>query len=197
MGASSNFGNMFSVLGASLFLPFLPMLPLQLLANNLLYDISQTAIPTDNVDKEYIEKPRKWQINDIRRFMFFIGPISSIFDYVTFAVMIVVFHAWTNNPSLFQTGWFVESLLTQTLIVHVIRSRKIPFFQTWASKALILTTSSIMLIGIYLPFSPLSPYLGFVHLPILFWPILFVILLSYIGLTQAVKAWYINKFGYN
>jgi len=197
MGASSNFGNMFSVLGASIFLPFLPMLPLQLLTNNLLYDISQTAIPTDNVDKEYLEKPRKWQINDIRRFMFFIGPISSIFDYITFGVLIFIFHVWVHNASLFQTGWFVESLLTQTLIVHVIRSRKIPFLQTWASKPLLFTTTIIMLIGAYLPFSPIGPYLGFVHLPMLFWPILFVILLGYIGLTQSVKVWYIKKFGYN
>ncbi|MDE2590401.1 MAG: HAD-IC family P-type ATPase, partial [Patescibacteria group bacterium] len=126
MGASSNFGNMFSVLGASLFLPFLPMAPLQVIANNLLYDLSQTAIPTDTVDPEYIEKPRKWDIADIRRFMFFFGPTSSVFDYVTFGVMIFVFHAWLNNVKLFQTAWFVESLLTQTLIVHVIRSRKIP-----------------------------------------------------------------------
>jgi len=196
MGASSNFGNIFSVMGASLFLPFLPMLPLQLLTNNLLYDISQTAIPTDNVDKEYIEKPRKWQVGDIRRFMLFIGPISSIFDYVTFGVMIFIFHA-LNNPALFQTGWFIESLLTQTLIVHVIRSKKIPFVQTWASKPLILTTLIIMAIGIVLPFSPIGKILHFVAPPINYWPILALILLSYIGLTQVVKTWYIRKFGYN
>lgn len=196
MGASSNFGNMFSVLGASIFLPFLPMLPLQLLTNNLLYDISQAAIPTDRVDKEYIEKPRKWQVGDIRRFMIFIGPISSIFDYTTFAVMIFVFHA-INNPPLFQTGWFVESLLTQTLIVHVIRSRKIPFIQTWASKSLIATTVTIMAIGIYLPFSPIGGLLGFVKLPYLFWPLLSITLISYVILTQIVKTIYIKKFGYN
>lgn len=197
MGASSNFGNMFSVLGASLFLPFLPMSPLQIIANNLLYDISQTAIPTDVVDPEYIEKPRKWDIVDIRRFMFFFGPTSSIFDYVTFGVMIFIFHAWTNNFKLFQTGWFVESLLTQTLIVHVIRSKKIPFVQTWSSNALLVTTIIVMAIGVYLPFSPLAPALDFIKLPPWYWPILEFILLSYVGLTQLVKVWYTKKFGYN
>ena len=125
MGASSNFGNMFSVLGASIFLPFLPMAPIQVLTNNLLYDFSQTAIPTDNVDEEYLLTPRRWDIGNIMRFMIFIGPISSIFDYVTYFTMIYVFDAW-NDPALFQTGWFVESLLTQTLIIHIIRTAKIP-----------------------------------------------------------------------
>ena len=197
MGASSNFGNMFSVLGASLFLPFLPMAPLQIITNNLLYDISQTAIPTDTVDPEYLEKPRKWDIVDIRRFMFFFGPTSSIFDYVTFGVMIFVFHAWTNNIRLFQTGWFVESILTQTLIVHVIRSKKIPFFQTWSSNALFMTTTIIMAVGIYLPFSPFANSLDFVKLPGQYWLLLELILLSYVGLTQLVKMWYAKKFGYN
>jgi len=197
MGASSNFGNMFSVLGASLFLPFLPMAPLQIITNNLLYDISQTAIPTDAVDPEYLEKPRKWDIVDIRRFMFFFGPTSSIFDYVTYGVMIFIFHTWTNNVKLFQTGWFVESILTQTLIVHVIRSRKIPFIQTWSSGALFWTTMVIMAIGIYLPFSPFARSLDFVKLPGQYWILLELILLSYVGLTQLVKVWYSRKFGYN
>lgn len=196
MGASSNFGNMFSVVGASIFLPFLPMTPLQLLTNNLLYDLSQAAIPTDNVEKEFIEKPRKWQVGDIRRFMLFIGPVSSIFDYVTFGILIFVFHALVN-PSLFQTGWFVESILTQTLIVHVIRSSKIPFLQTWASKPLLATTITIMAISIYLPFSPIGKNLGFVKLPILFWPLLILILLSYVVLTQIIKTIYIKKFRLN
>ena len=126
MGSSSNFGNMFSVLGASMFLPFLPMLPIQVLTNNLLYDFSQTAIPTDNVDDDYLAVPRKWDIGNIFKFMIFIGPISSIFDYATFFTMLYVFDSW-NNPPLFQTGWFVESLLTQTLIIHIIRTVKIPF----------------------------------------------------------------------
>ena len=135
MGASSNFGNMFSVLGASLFLPFLPMAPIQVLTNNLLYDFSQTAIPTDNVDDEYIAAPRRWDISNVFKFMVFIGPISSIFDYVTFGMLLYIFGAWTN-PALFQTGWFVESLLTQTLIIHIIRTAKIPFIESRASAAL-------------------------------------------------------------
>ena len=139
MGASSNFGTMFSVLGASLFLPFLPMLPIQVLTNNMLYDFSQTAIPTDNVDEEYLAVPRKWDIGNIFKFMVFIGPISSIFDYATFFTMLYVFNCWTN-PTLFQTGWFVESLLTQTLIIHIIRTAKIPFLQSRASPALITTS---------------------------------------------------------
>jgi Mg2+-importing ATPase len=132
MGASSNFGNMFSVLGASAFLPFLPMAPVQILLNNLLYDFSQTAVATDEVDKEYMQKPRRWDIGNIGRFMLFIGPVSSLFDYATYFTMLYVFNAW-DNPSLFQTGWFVESLLSQTLIVYVIRTGKIPFIQSRAS----------------------------------------------------------------
>jgi Mg2+-importing ATPase len=195
MGASSNFGNMFSVLGASLFLPFLPMSAIQILTNNLLYDISQFGIPTDNVDEEYLVKPRKWNMEDIKRFMIFIGPISSIFDYSTFFVMLFIFGAW-KNPHLFQTGWFVESLLTQTLIVHVIRSRKIPFLQTMASLPMLITTFSIMIVGALLTFSPLATTLGFVKLPYLYWPILLLILISYVSLTQFVKTWFSNKFGY-
>lgn len=196
MGASSNFGNMFSVIGASIFVPFLPMTPSQILVNNLLYDLSQTAIPLDNVDPEYIEKPRKWQIKDIGRFMIFIGPISSIFDYTTYFIMLFVFHAW-NNPSLFQTGWFIESLASQTLIVHIIRSKKMPFFQTWASLPLLATTFSIVAIGIAITFSPFAHYFSFVKLPVFYWPLLGLMLLSYIILTQLVKMWYIKKFGYN
>lgn len=196
MGASSNFGNMFSVLGASIFLPFLPMTPIQLITNNLLYDLSQTAIPTDTVDAEYIEKPRKWQIKDIARFMVFIGPMSSIFDYTTFFMMLYVFNAW-KQPALFQTGWFVESLLTQTLIVHVIRSRKIPFIQTWSSRPLLLMTATIMLAGILLTVSPVASMLGFVQLPLLYWPLLIVTLVTYLTVTQLMKMWYIKKYGYN
>ena len=138
MAASSNFGNMFSVVGASAFLPFLPMLPIQVLTNNLLYDFSQTTIPTDDVDADWLTKPRKWTIGEIQRFILFIGPISSIFDYMTFFIMLYVFNAW-NNPALFHTGWFVESLFTQTLIIHVIRTNKIPFIQSRASWPLIFT----------------------------------------------------------
>ena len=196
MGASSNFGNMFSVLGASVFLPFLPMKPIQILANSLLYDTSQLAIPFDNVDKDYIQKPRKWKIDDIRRFIIYIGPVSSIFDYVTYFVMLFVFNSW-NNPSLFQTGWFIESLLTQTLIIHVIRSKGLPFIQSRAHPLLTLTTILISFTGIFLVNSPFAPLFGFTTLPLLYWPILAGILISYILLTQLVKIYYIKKFGWN
>ena len=156
MGASSNFGNMFSVLGASVFLPFLPMEPKQILTNNLLYDFSQTTIPTDNVDAEYLAVPRRWDIGNIAKFVLFIGPISSIFDYLTYAMMLFVFDAWTN-ASLFQTGWFVESLITQTLIIHVIRTARIPFIESRASAALITTRIFICIVGITLPFAWAAP----------------------------------------
>jgi Mg2+-importing ATPase len=194
MGASSNFGNMFSVLGASLWLPFLPMLPLQILTNNLLYDFSQVAIPTDEVDPEQIAKPRPWTMGEISRFIIFIGPISSIFDYTTYFMMFYLFKCKDMaGASLFQTGWFVESLLTQTLIIHVIRTNKIPFIQSRASWPLILTTATVMAIGMYLPFSPIAKYLGFTPLPGLFWPLLLLTLLCYIVLTQVIKVWLIRK----
>jgi len=193
MAASSNFGNMLSVVGASLFLPFLPMLPTQILINNLLYDLSQISIPTDDVDEEYLIKPREWKIDDIKRFILFIGPISSIFDYVTFFVMIYVFKSWTN-PSLFHTGWFVESLVTQTLIIHVIRTNRIPFLQSIASLPLVLTTTIIVSIGLWLPFSALSSALGFVALPPIYWIFLALTVLSYIILTQIVKTWLLRKY---
>ncbi len=195
MGASSNFGNMFSVLGASIFLPFLPMRPVQILTNNLLYDISQIAIPFDNVDKEYIQKPRKWNIDDIKRFMIYLGPVSSAFDYVTYFVMLYLFNSW-KNPALFQTGWFLESLLTQTLIIHVIRSKKMPFFQTWAHPFLTITTVVVCSIGIFLVNSPIAFLFGFAKLPLTYYPVLFSIILSYVLLAQAVKTFYIKKFGY-
>jgi P-type Mg2+ transporter len=194
MGASSNFGNMFSVLGASIFLPFLPMAPIQVLTNNLLYDFSQTAIPTDNVDDEYLALPRRWEIGNIFKFMIFIGPISSIFDYVTFGIMLYIFGAWTN-PSLFQTGWFVESLLTQTLIIHIIRTARIPFIQSHASPALISTTITICAVGIALPFTWLGTTLGFTPLPWLYWPLVATTLLAYAVLTHFVKIWFIRRWG--
>jgi Mg2+-importing ATPase len=194
MAASSNFGNMFSVLGASIFLPFVPMLPIQVLTNNLLYDFSQTAIPTDEVDREWLVKPRKWAIGELRRFILFIGPISSIFDYLTFFLMLYVFHAWTN-ASLFHTGWFVESLFTQTLIIHVIRTNKIPFVQSRASTPLILTSLAIVAVGAFLPFSPLAGALGFVPLPAVYWLYLAGMLAAYVAMTQVVKVWFIRRFG--
>ena len=196
MTASSNFGNVFSVLIASTFLPFLPMLPIQLLTQNLLYDISQVSIPWDDVDKDYLTIPRKWDARGLARFMVFIGPISSIFDVVTFLVMWYGFGA--NNvamQSLFQSGWFVVGLLTQTLIVHMIRTRHIPFIQSRASMPVILLTASVMAAGIYLPFSPLGAHLGLVPLPASYFLWLIGILLSYCTLTQIVKHFYIRRFG--
>jgi len=198
MGTSSNFGNMFSVLGASAFLPFLPMLPIQILTQNLLYDFSQLAIPFDRVDEEYLLKPRQWRIDDIRRFMLFFGPVSSAFDYATFALLFFVFKA--NTParqSLFQSGWFVEGLLSQTLIVHMIRTRKIPFLQSSPSLPLALTTAAVMAVGIALPFSPFASSFGMVPLPSQFFAWLVVILLAYAALAQIVKSWYVRRYGYN
>jgi len=198
MGTSSNFGNMFSVLGASAFLPFLPMLPIQILTQNLLYDFSQLAIPFDRVDEEYLLKPRQWRIDDIRRFMLFFGPVSSVFDYATFALLFFVFKA--NTParqSLFQSGWFVEGLLSQTLIVHMIRTRKIPFLQSSPSLPLALTTAAVMAVGIALPFSPFASSFGMVPLPSQFFAWLVVILLAYAALAQIVKSWYVRRYGYN
>jgi P-type Mg2+ transporter len=170
------------------------MAPLQILTNNLLYDFSQVAIPTDAVDPEQITKPRPWHIGEITRFILFIGPLSSIFDYATYFLMWFLFHCQTTaQASLFQTGWFVESLMTQTLIIHIIRTNKIPFLQSRASVLLTMTTVLIMGLGMWLPFSPLGPALGFVHLPGLYWPILALFLACYVVLTQAVKVWLLKK----
>jgi Mg2+-importing ATPase len=185
------------VLGASAFVPFLPMRPIQILANNLLYDVGQTAIPTDAVDAERIQRPRTWDIRELTRFIVFIGPCSSVFDYSTYFLMLYVFKCWdTSTPevaahsqSLFQTGWFVESLLTQTLIIHVIRTNKIPFLQSRPSAFLMVTSGTIMAIGVALPFTSLGRYLGFTALPPLYWPYVAVTLICYLLLTQAVKAW--------
>ncbi len=194
MGASSNFGNMFSVLGASAFLPYQPMLPIQILTNNLLYDFSQVAIPTDNVNVNLIAKPQPWDMGEITRFILFIGPVSSIFDYTTFFVMLYLFHCWApSGAALFHTGWFVESLMTQTLIIHVIRTRQIPFIQARASTALTVTTLVIMAISAWLPYSALARMLALVPLPWLFWPIIFATLICYVVLTQLVKMWLIRR----
>ena len=197
MAVSSNFGNVFSVLGSSAILPFLPMMPLQLLVQNLLYDMSQITIPFDTVDRDFLEKPRKWQPGGIARFMFFIGPISSIFDYTTFAVMWFVFGA--NSPekqALFQTGWFVEGLLSQTFIVHMIRTRKIPFIQSIASLPLLLTTFLIMAIGIYIPYTFVGASLAMVPLPGDYYYYLIATLIAYCVLVQLVKVWFIRRFHY-
>jgi Mg2+-importing ATPase len=215
MGASSNFGNMFSVIGASAWLPYQPMIPIQVLTNNLLYDFSQVPIPTDNVGPTLISKPRPWNFGEITKFILFIGPISSIFDYTTYALMWFVFKchqlnlvpppdlvtrfAGVTDPdktyaaALFHTGWFVESLMTQTLIIHVIRTNLLPFVQSRASWQLTMTTLFIMAVGAYLPISPLAHALGFVPLPPLYWLLLIVTLICYVGLTQIIKTWLIRK----
>ena len=195
MATSSNFGNVFSIMGASAFLPFLPMLPIQLLVQNLLYDISQTSIPWDKMDKDYLETPKKWDPSGIRKFMIYIGPTSSIFDYILFAVMFFVFKA--NSPehqSLFQTGWFVEGLLSQTLIVHMIRTKKIPFIQSWATAPVVALTSLVMVIGVIIPFTPLAGVLFMEPLPLAYFPWLIGILTAYCFLIQYVKNWYIRRF---
>ena len=194
MGASSNFGNMFSVLGASIWLPFLPMIPMQLLTNNLLYDFSQVPIPTDDVDPEQIARPRPWSMNQIARFILFIGPCSSVFDYTTYLIMWFIFQCQTvADASLFQTGWFVESLLTQTLIIHVIRTNRIPFLQSRASWPLTMTTIAVMVFGMWLPFSPICEWLSFKPLPELYWYLLLLTLTCYVFLTQGVKWWLLRK----
>jgi len=197
MTASSNFGNVFSVLVASAFIPFLPMLPMHLLVQNLLYDISQIAIPFDQVDEELLRKPQRWQPADIGRFMVFFGPISSIFDITTYAMMWFVFSANTpQEQTLFQSGWFLVGLLTQTLIVHLIRTPKIPFLQSQAATPLLVMTGVIMAIGIFLPMGPLAHYFKLQALPPLYFVFLPLLLLAYLGLTQVMKGLYTRRFGW-
>ena len=197
MTASSNFGNMFSVMAASAFLPFLPMLPIHLLIQNLLYDISQTAIPFDRMDADYLRRPRKWDASDLSRFMIFIGPISSVFDIATYLVMWYVFGCDSSaHQSLFQSGWFVVGLLSQTLIVHMIRTRRVPFIQSCASWPLMIMTVIVMIVGIALPFSPLASYLQLQALPLSYFPWLVAILAGYMTLTQLVKGFYSRRYGW-
>ncbi|EIL98862.1 magnesium-translocating P-type ATPase [Rhodanobacter thiooxydans] len=196
MTASSNFGNMFSVLVASAFLPFLPMLPLQILVLNLLYDISQLSIPFDRMDEEYLRKPRKWDASDIGRFMVWIGPVSSIFDITTFLLLWHVFGANSvDHQSFFQSGWFIESLLTQTLIVHMIRTRRIPFLQSIASAPVLALTSAIILVGLFVPFTGLGAKIGMVALPPAFFGWVALTVLTYGVLTQLMKLVYIRRYG--
>ena len=194
MGASSNFGNMFSVLGASIFLPFLPMQPIQVLTNNLLYDFSQTTIPTDNVDPEYLAVPRRADIGNLTKFVILIGPIRSIFDCATYFIMLFVFNCWNDAP-LFQAGWFVESLLAQTLIIHIIRIARIPFLESRASTVLISTTVVIVAIAGAIPYTPLGTTLGFVPLPPLYWAFVAAMMLAYATLTHFVKMWFVRRWG--
>jgi Mg2+-importing ATPase len=195
MGASSNFGNMFSVVGASIFLPFLPMAPVQVLTNNLLYDFSQSAIPTDNVDEDLLASPRRWDIGNVFKFMLVLGPVSSIFDYATFGLMLWIFDAG-SNPALFQTGWFVESLLSQTLVIHILRTTKIPFIESRASLALVMTTFTISLCALLLPSSYIGPALGLTPLPWLYWPLIFIVLAAYAILGQLIKRVFVRKWGF-
>ncbi|MFH0848043.1 MAG: HAD-IC family P-type ATPase, partial [archaeon] len=192
MGTSSSFGNMFSVAGASLFLPFLPMLPTQILLNNLLYESSQAALPTDNVDQEYIEKPRRWDISFVRRFMLIFGPISSIFDFMTFFVMLYFFNA---TEPLFQTAWFIESLCTQTLVIFVIRTRKTPFFKSKPSRILLVSSLGAVILAFTIPFTPLGPLFELVKLPIIFFPLLGGMVAVYLLLVETVKKWFYKRYG--
>jgi len=193
MGSSSNFGNMISVTGASIFLPFLPMLPIQILLNNFLYDLSQVAIPSDEVDKEYLFKSRPWNVGYIKRFMLVLGPVSSLFDFLTFAILLFIFKA---EPAVFRTGWFLESLCTQTLVIHVIRTGKIPFLESKPSQFLIFTSLYIITLGIIIPFTPLAKYFKFVLPPAGYFLLLLFIILLYLLLAQKVKMWFIKKYGY-
>lgn len=195
MTASSNFGNVFSVLIASAFLPFLPMLPIQLLLQNLFYDISQLSIPWDNMDQDFLVKPRKWEAKGIARFMVSIGPISSIFDMVTFAVMWFVFGAMTPaHASLFQSGWFVEGLVSQTLVIHLIRTRRIPFIQSRASWPVMTMTLLVAVVGFALPFTRIGHDVGLQALPHGYFLWLVAILAGYFVLVQSAKVWYVRRF---
>ena len=193
MGSSSNFGNMISMTGASLFLPFLPMLPIQILLNNFLYDLSQIAIPSDGVDEEYLSQSRPWNINYIKKFMLFFGPISSLFDFITFGILLFVFHA---SQPVFNTGWFLESLFTQTFVIHIIRTGKIPFIESKPSQFLLFTSIYIATLGFVIPFTPLGRYFGFVPPPALFFVALFLIVPTYLFMVQFAKKWFIAKYGY-
>lgn len=190
MGTSSNFGNMFSAAGASLFLPFLPMLPSQILLNNLLYDISELTIPTDHVDSEYLKTSHRWDIRFVREFMLFFGPVSSIFDYLTFGVMIFIFNA---TPALFQTAWFLESISTQSLVIFVIRTRRTPFYKSHPSKPLVLSTLATVIVPMLLPFTPLGPLLGLVIPPITFFLALAVFIITYLILAETLKYFFYRR----
>jgi Mg2+-importing ATPase len=191
MGTSSNFGNMFSVAGASLFLPFLPMLPTQILLNNLLYDLSQTTITTDHVDESYVEKPKKMNIRFIRRFMIWFGPISSLFDFLTFFIMMWVFSA---SQGLFQTGWFLESLTTQTLVVFIIRTQLVPFWRSRPSKYLVATCLAILIFAFALPYTPIGALFGFTPPPLIFYPLLAALVFTYLAMVEGVKLLFYRRY---
>jgi P-type Mg2+ transporter len=194
MAASSNFGNVLTILGCSAFLPFLPMLPLQLLVQNLLYDLSQTTIPFDPVDSEDLARPRRWESRGIAPFMLVFGPLSSIFDLATFILLWWLFGVGTGEQrALFQSGWFVEGLLSQTLIVHMIRTRKIPFLQSWPCWQLFASTVIVMLAGAILPFTNIGSAIGLVRLPLVYYLGLCGILVAYCLISQVAKRWYLQR----
>ena len=198
MGVSSNFGNMFSAAGGSVFLPFLPMLPIQILLNNLLYDTSQTVMTTDNVDAEYIEKPKRWDISFVRRFMIIIGPVSSLFDFATFFMMLFVFQKLVDPklfPSVFQTAWFIESLCSQTLVVLIIRTRRVPFYKSKPSKYLAIMLLAVISFAIIVPYTPVGAFFGFVPPPPAFYLALAGILGAYALLAETVKRWFYKRYG--
>jgi len=193
MGVSSNFGNMFSVAGASLFLPFLPMLPIQILLNNLLYDFSQSTIPTDEVDREYLERPKRWDIQFIRLFMVCLGPVSSLFDFLTFFIMLYFFNA---SEPLFQTAWFIESLTSQTLVIFAIRTKRSPFWKSKPSRLLLLGSVAIIAFALILPYTPLGAIFRFVKPPATFYIALAAILGAYVALAEIIKSWFYRRYGY-
>ncbi len=206
IGVSSNFGNMFSVAAAAIFLPFLPMLPVQILLNNLLYDFSQSTITTDRVDDEYVERPKRWDISYIRRFMISLGPVSSLFDFLTFFTMLFVFIpiipaiTLLTNPNypehLFQTAWFIESLVSQIVVVFVIRTRRRPFWKSKPSKYLVISSIAIVTFALIVPFTPLGEIFGFVAPPLLFYAALALLLLAYVVVAELVKGWFYKRNAY-
>ena len=190
MGTSSNFGNMFSMAGASLILPFLPMLPVQVLLNNLLYDLSEVPIPMDEVDEELLAKPRHWDMQFIRNFMLVLGPVSSVFDFLTFGLLLWVFHA---TEALFQTGWFIESLATQVLVIFVIRTRRNPL-RSRPNPLLAATSLAIVAVGIVLPYTAMGRWFGFVPLPLAFLAALCAMVVCYLVLAEGVKRWFYRRY---
>jgi Mg2+-importing ATPase len=190
MGTSSNFGNMFSMAGATLFLPFLPMLPVQILLNNLLYDVSEIPIPLDSVDEEYLERPRHWEMNFIRNFMLSVGPVSSVFDFLTFYIMLHLFHA---GEKLFHTGWFIESMATQVLVIFIIRTRRNPF-KSRPNIWLTLSSLSVVFLAVALPFTPFGSYFGFVSPPLSFYAILAGLVFFYLIAVEVIKQWFFRRF---
>ena len=194
MGTSSNFGNMFCAAAASVFLPFLPMLPMQILFMNLLYDTANMTLPTDNVDDEYVMKPKKWDMNFVRKYTLFFGPFSSLYDFLTYGIMLFIFAA---SPSLFQSGWFVESFATEILVIFVIRTRKTPFYKSRPGKWLTVLTLSCLAIGVIVPFTPLGEFLGFTPLPPTYWLLLVLMVVTYLLLVDAGKVFFYKVCGYN